>query len=91
MASTEAREDAIPVEADVETVERLAHAVSQALEDHCVSGTTPADILSALFTVLTRMLRVMKRLELPEDKDTNRQQIARVLQDMLIEFGQKPN
>ena len=49
--------------------------------------TTQADILSAFFTILSRILRTAKEIESEEDNTRNCQEIGRVLSSMLLEFG----
>lgn len=73
---------------DTYQVEQLATAVWASLEQTSMTGvTTPAEILSALFTVLHRFMSVSRQHEAPEDRGHNVKEINRVLSDMLIEFG----
>lgn len=72
-------------------VERLVSTISDAMEHTCSDETAPAEIVSALFTILYRVLRAMQKLELPEDKKHNTDEIRRILMDMLMEFGAAEN
>jgi hypothetical protein len=76
------------VEADPFVVESLVKAIGLSLERATIPDvTTPAEVLSAIFTTLDRTLRAMKHCQHPEDANTNAKEIARVLGDLLVEFG----
>lgn len=73
---------------DVFMVEQLSAAVWTALEQTSIKGvTTPAEILSALFTVLYKFMTVSRAHEDPADTLHNTKEINRVLSDFLVEFG----
>lgn len=62
--------------------------VCQALDDATIDEvTTPADVLSALFTILYRMLKATMALQTPEERPYNVKEIRRVLDDFILEFG----
>ncbi len=69
-------------------VEQLVQAIGSGMERTCIPNvTSTAEILSALFTTLTRVLRGIKQAEHPEDVMGNRAEISRALEDLLMEFG----
>ena len=69
-------------------VEQLVQAMGAGMERTCIPNvTSTAEILSAIFTTLTRVLRGMKHAERPEDAGANRIEISRALEDLLMEFG----
>src|SRR5438034_9825581 len=69
-------------------VEQLIAAIGTGMERACIREvTTPAEILSALFTTLDRCLRGMSKASLAADQVYNRQEIGRVLADMIAELG----
>ena len=49
--------------------------------------TTQADILSAFFTVLHRILRTSQQMESVEEHAVNSREIGKILSSMLLEFG----
>ncbi len=53
--------------------------------------TTPAEVLSAQFTILRHTLRTMYELQPPDEREYNRQQVGAALTDLLMEFGAKLN
>lgn len=74
--------------ADEYMVEKLVMAMNTALEQASVPGiTTPAEILSAIFTGLTRFLRATQHLQSPEDQKDTIHEVRVVLQDLLLQFG----
>jgi len=77
---------------DPHMVEAMANAAAQAMEHTAIPDiTTPAEVLSAAFTLLDRTLRGIRRFQSPEDQAANAKEIARVLHEMLIDFGSLPN
>lgn len=81
-----------PNDCDAWMVEKLVHAAMMGMEQATVPDiTTPSEILSASFTMLTRTLEAMKKLQAPEDRDTNTREIARVLGELLVDYGSVPN
>ena len=78
--------------ADVYMVERLTSAINQALERSSVPGlTTPAEILSALCTSLTRFLSGARHQLTPEDGQLATHEVRQVLSELLLRFGTIPN
>lgn len=74
--------------ADPRMVEKLVRSIAVGMQKAIVADvTTQADLLSAVFTVLYRMLNTAKTSE-DEDWDQNCGEIGRVLQDMLLVFGE---
>lgn len=74
--------------ADPWHVEQLVQAIGTGLQQAAIIDvTTPSEVLSALFTTLERTLWAMKELETPENQERNRVEVARVLQELLLEFG----
>ena len=69
-------------------VEQLVQAIGSGMERMCIPNvTSTAEILSALFTTLTRVLRGIKQSENPEDAIGNKVEISKALEDLLMEFG----
>jgi hypothetical protein len=68
----------------------LVKAMHRALEQAAIPDvTTPAEVLSALFTLLRHTLQVMMAMQGPEEQDYNRRQVGQALTDLLMEFGIK--
>ena len=69
-------------------VESIIQSVSVAL-DHAVipNVTSTADVLSAMFTILNRMLRAAQELQSSEEREHNAGEMGRILSTMLLEFG----
>jgi len=73
-------------------VETLVKAATHAMERASIGDmTTPADIVSASFTLLARTLRAARKLQPSEDQVSNTKEVARVLQELLVDFGSLPN
>ena len=73
---------------DPERVAILANTALQAMRDACVPRvTTVQELLSACFTLLQQMLLVMTQYSAAEDRDHNRQEIGRVLDELKLTFG----
>lgn len=69
-------------------VEQLVRAIASGMEHACIPHvTSTAEIVSALFTTITRVLRGIRESEEPEDVSHNREEISRVLDDLMAEFG----
>lgn len=78
--------------ADPLMVESLVNAATNAMERASIKDiTTPSDIISASFTLLDRTLRSMRTLQSPDNRVFNAKEIARVLQDFLVDYGSLPN
>lgn len=74
--------------ADIYMVERLTMAVNCALEQATVPGiTTPAEVLSALCTSLTRFLAATQPHMPPEDRELTINEVHGILSQLLIRFG----
>jgi hypothetical protein len=76
---------------DAYHVEQLVHAMHVALEHACVADvTTPADVLSAIFTTLERTLYALQSVESSfEEREHNRKEVANALNDLMMSFGMK--
>lgn len=73
-------------------VESLVTAATGAMERASIPDiTTYSDILSASFTILDRTLRVVRKMQSPEDQSFNTREIAKVLQEFLVDYGSLPN
>ena len=73
-------------------VEALTNAAIQAMERAAIKDiTTPAEVMSASFTILDRTLRAFRNLQSPDDRAFNTKEIARVLQGFLVDYGSLPN
>lgn len=68
-------------------VEHLAGVILETIEDESKDDTEASDIVSALFTVLHRLLASMKPYEHPDDQLHNRQQISAALHELLAHHG----
>ena len=78
--------------ADPIRVEQLVQAIGSAMERACIQdATTAADVLSAIFTTLDRILNGMRAKQRPEDRFYNAKEISRILQEMLLNHGSLPN
>lgn len=78
--------------ADPYVVESLVNAATAAMERFSAdNATTPSDVISASFTLLDRTLRAVRNLQAPEDLASNTKEVARVLQDFLVDYGSLPN
>ena len=79
-------------EVDPFMIQSLVKAMHNALKQASIPDiTTPAEVLSAQFTILRHTLRVMMELQPPEEREFNRQQVGSALTDLLMEFGAKLN
>lgn len=80
--------ESISHRANPEHVEELIQAMGEALNRTVVLHiTSQADILSAIFTILNRMLKTAKQMEAPEDAEHNAHEIGCILKEFLLEFG----
>ena len=76
------------ISADPVIVEHIAQNIVAAIKECLIPNvTTQADILSAAFTVLNRILRDMQSSGEPEELQANAKELSRVLTSMLLEFG----
>ena len=88
MITTESLPSDPPKNCDPERVAILVNTALQAMRDTCVPGvTTTQEVLSACFTLLQQMLLVMTQYSAAEDRDHNRREIGRVLDEMKVMFG----
>jgi hypothetical protein len=77
-----------PIHADPIQVEFIISSVGKALNSVVIPHvTTQADLLSAIFTILYRMLKTAQDMEDPAEKAHNRKEIGDILTNMLMEFG----
>jgi len=78
-----------PDEVNEVMVKQLVRAMGAGMQTAVVPGvTTETDILTAVFTVLTNMLRVVSTGEgTLQEHAHNTQEIRRVLSGLLLEFG----
>lgn len=77
---------------DPYVVESLTNAAINAMEQTCVSNmVSPAELVSATFTLLDRTLRACRALEEQHDRMSNAKEIKRVLEELMVEFGSIPN
>ena len=73
---------------DPYVIERLVLSMGAALEHACIKDiTTPAEVLSAIFTVLDRTLSAIRDLESPTERNDNAKEVAKTLQAMMMEHG----
>ncbi len=75
-----------------EKIEKLADymldVVAECFEEEDVSTS---DVIAALFLVLERTLRGIRKLQEPEDRFPNAVLIRQALQDLQVEFGRVPS
>ena len=77
-----------PSQADPVMVDHIVQSVGKALSNVIIPNvTTQADLLSAIFTILHRLLQVAKSAEAPEEHDQNSKEISKILVNFLLEFG----
>jgi len=77
---------------DISMVEHLVDATTNALSGAIIEDvTTQSEVLSAIFTLLDRTLRGVRKLQPPEERAYNAKEIARVLNEMLVDFGKVPS
>lgn len=72
---------------NLEHVEDLVQALGDALEDASTDDTTPAEVISAVFSTLHRLLAAMRHFEDPLDHDHNTIEVQRVMTHILKEHG----
>ena len=77
---------------DENKVEKLAdymiEVVAECFEEDDV---TAADVIGALFVVMERTLRGIRKLQKPEDRFHNTAIVKEALDDLLVEFGRVPS
>ena len=77
---------------DPYVIEDLVKAAQRAMEHSAFAESmTPSEVLSACFTLLDRSLRIMAKLQAPEDRATNTKAVYALLSEMLLEHGTLPN
>lgn len=77
---------------DPQMVETLVRAARTAMEKASIDDvTTPSDILSAAFTLLSATLGAIRVLQDKTDEAYNTRQIANALRELLVEYGSLPN
>lgn len=73
-------------------VEQLVRAALGAMQRTSIPNiTTSGELISASFTILDRMLLATRNMQSPEDQAFNTKEIARVLQELMVDYGQIPN
>lgn len=73
-------------------VDQLVHDIGTVITTAATTDeASSADLLSALFIVLERVLTITKKHQKPEDKEFNRKEINRVLTDLNDAFGATVN
>lgn len=73
---------------DPEMVDHIIRIVGKAVSSAVVPHvTTQSDLLSAIFTILHRMLEVSRSMEEPGDHEHNTREIGNILTNFLLEFG----
>lgn len=78
-------------QANPQMVETLIHAMGVALNKTVVPHvTSTADMLSAVMTVLERMLRAARDLQSAEDQAHNAKEVGNALSALLLEYGASP-
>lgn len=74
--------------ADPQMVDRVIRGIGVGIQGSIIPGqTSQADLLSAMFTVMYRMLRNAQDTEEPAAQGKNASEIGQVLADMLLLFG----
>ena len=81
-----------PSSCDPYTVEQLVRSLGVSLERSSAQNmATPAEVLSAVFTMLDRTLSVMKDNYTPEDRNHNTKEVAKTLQGLMLDYGMVEN
>ncbi len=79
-------------ECDPDVVEALVKAASNGLRDEVSPDlTTDAELVAAVFTLLDRTLRALRKLQSPECRFENASIINKILQEMMIDHGNVPH
>lgn len=79
-------------ECDSEMIETLVGAAVASMERNCIEGfTTPSDILSASFTLLERTLDSIYKIQTPTERVHNTREVARILREFMVSYGQIPS
>ena len=74
--------------ANPEMVDAIIQVVGRAINGAVIPGvTTQSDLLSAIFTILHRMLKMAKEMEDPAHHERNTKEIGDILMNFLFEFG----
>lgn len=77
---------------DPEMVEDLVKAALLGLEKGVICDvTTDTEIISAMFTLLDRTLRAMRKLQTPSERFENAAEINKILREMLVDHGSVPH
>lgn len=77
---------------DPDMVEELVKATLKGLELGVIPDvTTDSEIISAIFTLLDRTLRAMRKIQTPQERFQNAAQINKVLREMLTDHGSVPH
>lgn len=74
------------------TVESLVKAATNGLAKEVIPNvTTEAEVISAVFTLLDRTLRSLRKLQPPDVRFQNATHINKALKDMLTDHGTVPH
>lgn len=77
---------------DADHVDAMAHAAFDAMKRVSIPDmTTPTEVLCAAFVLLDWTLRRVNEIQAPEDRAANAKEIARVLNEFMVDYGQVPN
>lgn len=75
-------------EVDPLMVDQMVAAMSSGLERSCIPNlTTTNEILTAITTLLDKILQGVRRNESAEDHAYNAEEVSRILGDLIMEYG----
>lgn len=78
--------------ADPQHVSDLTDHITEAMADFAAARqSSPAEIVSALFTVLDRTLCGIRKLQDPDDRFHNAREISRLLDEIKTDYGRVPS
>lgn len=77
---------------DPHHVEQMVRAACAAIQHVSIPDlTTPTEILCAAFTILDRTLAATVSAQNPSEQAMNSKEVARVLNELIVEYGQTLN
>lgn len=77
---------------DRDKVGRIADSISEAIAEHSVvDEASVSEAISAVFTVLSTMLKGVRKMQDADERIHNIAQINSMLLNLMIEGGTKPN